>query len=235
MEEQKKCLQAHRIERRSLPGLHPRSPHLASTRPRTPVNTIVTSDLTALRRAPSLPTPTPNPISATEASTPWQSSDRSSLCLRWGNSVASQFKRLRMVTIMRTVTNMMTLISCCRTGSVVLEGAGQLGGAGLPHADQLLLERFANQDRRRVREQRGEVCVLQRWAGELFRVFTGALRGIHFCTHTRTRARTLPPELLCLFVDCKWCWRLAKQCSNAPIAREDEWLPNLTQRTVEMY
>lgn len=94
--------------------------------------------------------------------------------------------RMLLITMETAVTVMMTL----PTGSVVLEGAGQLGGARLPHADQLLLEGFANQDRRRVREQRGKVCVLQRWAGENVHVLTGALQGISFVhTHAQTHFR----------------------------------------------
>lgn len=41
---------------------------------------------------------------------------------------------------------MMILSLSISIGPVVLEGAGQLGGPWLPHADQLLLERLARQN-----------------------------------------------------------------------------------------
>lgn len=48
------------------------------------------------------------------------------------------------------------------SGPLVLASEGQLGHAGVPHAHQRVLERPAGKDRRSVREQRGQVCLLQR-------------------------------------------------------------------------
>lgn len=44
-------------------------------------------------------------------------------------------------------------------GSLVLEGPRQHRNARLSHAHQHVLEGSAGQDRRRLREQRGQVCL----------------------------------------------------------------------------